>query len=71
MNNLMVQHSCYLYKGEYRSRPDSLKQILSTKQMENKNGVWLFHELPYTGRFIDYHYSGRKQGEGAFCRRKK
>ncbi len=56
----------FIFTKEYRSRPDSLKQILSTKQMENKNGVWLFHELPYTGRFIDYYYSGRKQGEGAF-----
>lgn len=56
----------YIFTKEYRSRPDSLKQIPSSKQMEKKNGVWLFQNLPYTGRFIDYYYSGRKQGEGTF-----
>jgi tetratricopeptide (TPR) repeat protein len=56
----------FIFTKEYRSRPDSLKQIPSSKQMEKKNGVWLFHGSPYTGRFIDYYYSGRKQGEGTF-----
>lgn len=54
----------YIFTKEYRNRPDSLKQIPSSKQMEKKNGVWLFHDVPYTGRFIDYYYSGQKQGEG-------
>ena len=56
----------YIFTKEYRNRPDSLKQIPSTRQMEQKNGVWFFHSNPYTGRFIDYYYSGRKQGEGIF-----
>lgn len=56
----------FIFTKEYRNRPDSLKQIPSTKQMEEKNGVWLFHGSPYTGRFIDYYYSGRKEGEGIF-----
>lgn len=54
----------FIFTKEYRNRPDSIKQIPSTKQMERKNGVWLFHNTPYSGRFIDYYYSGRKQGEG-------
>jgi antitoxin component YwqK of YwqJK toxin-antitoxin module len=56
----------FIFTNEYRNRPDSLKQIPSSKQMERKNGVWLFHNVPYSGRFIDYYYSGRKQGEGTF-----
>lgn len=56
----------FIFTNEYRNRPDSLKQIPSSKQMERKNGVWLFHNTPYSGRFIDYYYSGRKQGEGTF-----
>jgi tetratricopeptide (TPR) repeat protein len=56
----------YIFTKEYRNRPDSLKKIPSLKQMERKNGVFLFHSMPYSGRFIDYYYSGRKQGEGTF-----
>jgi tetratricopeptide (TPR) repeat protein len=56
----------FLFTKEYRNRPDGLKQIPSSKQMEKKNGVWLFYGAPYNGRFIDYYYSGRKQGEGTF-----
>lgn len=56
----------FIFTKEYRNRPDSLKQIPSSKQMERKNGVFLFQNTPYNGRFIDYYYSGRKQGEGIF-----
>lgn len=56
----------YIFTKEYRNRPDSLKQIPTSKQMERKNGVWFFHGAPYTGRFLDYYYSGRKQGDGMF-----
>jgi tetratricopeptide (TPR) repeat protein len=56
----------FLFTKEYRKRPDSLKQIPSSKQMERENSVFLFHNTPYNGRFIDYYYSGRKQGEGIF-----
>ena len=56
----------FLFTKEYRNRPDGIKQIPSSKQMEKKNGVWLFHDRPYSGPFIDYYYSGRKQGEGTF-----
>lgn len=54
----------YLFTKEYRSRPDSIKRIPSSKQMERIDETWLYHGKPFTGRFIDYYYSGRKQGEG-------
>lgn len=56
----------FLFTNEYRNRPDSIKRIPSSKQMEKKNDVWFLHNSPYSGRFIDYYYSGRKQGEGTF-----
>jgi tetratricopeptide (TPR) repeat protein len=56
----------FVFTKEYRVRPDSLKQIPSSKQMEKKNGVFLFRSNLYSGQFIDYFYSGRKQGEGTF-----
>jgi len=56
----------FLFTKEYRNRPDSIKRIPSSKQMENKNGVYLLHNIPYYGPFIDYYYSGRIQGDGVF-----
>ena len=56
----------FVFTKEYRNRPESLKQTPSTKQMEKKNGVFLFRSNLYSGEFIDYYYSGRKQGEGTF-----
>jgi tetratricopeptide (TPR) repeat protein len=54
----------FVFTKEYRNRPESLKQIPSSKQMENKESVLLFHGSPYNGDFIDYYYSGKKQGDG-------
>lgn len=56
----------FLFTKEYRNRPESIKQIPSSKQMEKKNGAFLFRSNLYSGQFIDYYYSGRKQGEGTF-----
>jgi tetratricopeptide (TPR) repeat protein len=56
----------FLFTKEYRNRPESIKQIPSSKQMEKKDGAFLFHSNIYNGQFIDYYYSGRKQGEGTF-----
>ena len=56
----------YIFTKEYRKRSEELKQIPSSKQMERKNGVWFFQSIPYSGKFIDYYYSGRKRGEGTF-----
>ncbi len=56
----------YIFTKEYRKRAQQLKQIPSSKQMERKNGVWYYRGNPYSGKFIDYYYSGRKQGEGTF-----
>lgn len=54
----------FIFTKEYRGRPEDIKKIPSTKQMERKNGVWFLNNSPFNGRFIDYYYSGRKQGEG-------
>lgn len=56
----------FIFTKEYQIRPDSLKKIPSSKQMEKRNGVWYYRGQPYNGRFIDYYYSGKKQGEGWF-----
>jgi antitoxin component YwqK of YwqJK toxin-antitoxin module len=54
----------FIFTKAYRGRPDSIKMIPSTKSMEKKDGLWLFHGSPFTGRIINYYYSGRKQAEG-------
>ena len=56
----------FLFTKEYRNRPESVKQVPSSKQMEKKNGIFLFRNNLYSGQFIDYYYSGKKQGEGSF-----
>lgn len=56
----------FLFTKEYRNRPEIIKVIPSSKQMEKKNGVFLFRSNLYSGQFLDYYYSGRKQGEGTF-----
>ena len=56
----------YIFTKEYRKRPAELKLIPSSMQMKRKGGIWFYHNIPYTGNFIDYYYSGRKQGEGTF-----
>jgi len=55
----------FVFTKAYRSRPDSIKIIPSTRSMQKKAGVWLFHGTTYTGRIINYYYSGRKQAEGS------
>ena len=54
----------FIFTRAYRSRPDSIKIIPSTKSMQRKDGVWIYHGVPYTGRIVNYYYSGRKQSEG-------
>lgn len=54
----------YIFTKEYRKRPDSLKAIPSLKELKFENQVWNFHDIPYTGKYIDYFNSGKKQNEG-------
>lgn len=54
----------FIYTKEYRKRSEEIKQIPSSKQMERKNGIWYYNNEIYSGKFIDYYYSGRIQGEG-------
>ena len=55
----------FVYTKEFKNRPTENKKVPSTKQMEMKRGnVWYYNNQIYTGKFIDYYYSGRIQGEG-------
>lgn len=56
----------YVFTKEYAKRPDSIKAIPTTKLMTKKNGTWYLKgsSKPYSGRFIDYYLTGKKQGEG-------
>ena len=54
----------YIFTKAYRSRPDSLKSIPTTKHMIRENGLWTLKGRVYSGRFIDYYLSGLKSGEG-------
>ncbi|MEC5158201.1 hypothetical protein [Chryseobacterium sp. MP_3.2] len=55
----------FFFTKEFKNRPTENKKIPSTKQMEMKKGnVWYYNNQIYTGKFIDYYYSGRIQGEG-------
>ena len=56
----------YVFTKEYVIRPDSIKAIPTTKLMTKKNGTWYLKDssTPYSGRFIDYYFTGKKQGEG-------
>lgn len=55
----------FIYTKEFRKRSDELKKIPTTKNMEMQNGnIWYLNDKIYSGKFIDYYYSGRIQGEG-------
>lgn len=56
----------FIITKEFFKRPDDIKRIPTTKQMERKNGKWhlLKSTTPYSGLFIDYFFNGKKQGEG-------
>ncbi len=59
-----VDAAIFIFTKAWSNRPDSLKIIPSSKQMERKNGQWLLHGQPYSGRFIDYYLNGQKSGKG-------
>jgi antitoxin component YwqK of YwqJK toxin-antitoxin module len=58
----------YITTKEYLKRPEEIKKIPTTKLMVKKDGVWYLKNstAPYSGPFIDYYLSGKKQGEGIF-----
>lgn len=56
----------YIFTKEYQKRDEHIKKIPSIKQMEKRNGVFIYQGEIYSGKFIDYYYSGRKEGEGTF-----
>lgn len=50
----------------YSSRSDDIKSIPTTNRMKRINGMWYYKnsDQPYSGKFIDYFFNGKKQGEG-------
>lgn len=54
----------YIFTIEYRNRADSVKKIPGLKQMIMKNDAWHLHDIPYSGKYIDYYNNGRIQNEG-------
>jgi antitoxin component YwqK of YwqJK toxin-antitoxin module len=55
-----------IYTNAYINRPDSLKQIPSTRVMDRIEGKWHLKDQPktYTGAFRDYYLNGTLQGKG-------
>lgn len=54
----------YIFTKAYKSRPDSLRVIPTTRKMVRENGVWTLNGKVYSGPFVDYFLNGRKSGEG-------
>jgi hypothetical protein len=56
----------FIITKEYAKRPQDVRSIPTTKEMERRDGKWYLRNSasPYNGRFIDYYYNGRIQGEG-------
>lgn len=54
----------FLFTKEYRKRSDEIKKIPSSLQMKRIDDIWYYNNEIYSGKFIDYYYSGRIQGEG-------
>jgi antitoxin component YwqK of YwqJK toxin-antitoxin module len=60
----------YIFTHAFRIRPDSLKRVPSHRQLEQKDGAWYLHGVPYSGRYIDYYKSGRIWNEGTMVQGK-
>ncbi len=60
----------YIFTKLYRSRSEAVRRIPTTKSMIRKDGRWYLKNdtTPYSGPFLDYYFSGAKQGEGYFER---
>jgi antitoxin component YwqK of YwqJK toxin-antitoxin module len=56
----------YITTKEFVKRTDEIKKIPTTKAMERKDGMWYLknEKSPYSGKFIDYFWNGKMQGEG-------
>lgn len=56
----------YVFTKAYVQRPDSIKAIPTTNLMTKKDGAWYLKNssTTYSGNFIDYYLTGKKQGEG-------
>ena len=61
-----VDKIIYITTKEYKQRSDEIKAIPTTKLMIKRNDIWYLKDSdkPYSGKFIDYYYNGKIQGDG-------
>ncbi len=64
--NLEIDKVINITTKLYAKRPEEIKSIPSTKQMQKRNGTWYLKKSkkPYSGKFIDYYSTGKIRGEG-------
>jgi hypothetical protein len=58
----------YIFTKGFRARPDSLRNIPSTRQMSQVNRIWLLHGAAYSGPVIDWYLNGNKKLETQMVR---
>ena len=58
----------FIFTKEYRNRSEEIKRIPTTRRMTKIDDAWHLtgSDSPYSGKFIDYYYSGKERGEGLF-----
>src|SRR5438309_4685271 len=63
-----IGQAVLIFTKAYHNRPENIKRIPTTRQMILKDDRWYLKgsNAPYSGEFIDYYFSGLKQGEGTF-----
>ena len=56
----------YVFTKAYAGRPEEIKRIPSIKKMHQEKGKWCLpgSTMPYSGKFIDYYFSGMKKKDG-------
>ncbi len=61
-----IGQAVLIFTKAFRNRPENIKGVPTTRQMILKDGRWYLKgsNAPYSGEFIDYFFSGLKQGEG-------
>lgn len=61
-----VDKIIYITTKEFKNRSEDLKKIATTKLMDKRDGKWFLKDsnMPYTGKFIDYFFNGKIQGQG-------
>ena len=54
----------FIFTKAYRSRPDSIKAIPGTRQMQLIDDAWQWNNMPYSGKIINYYINGTIMNKG-------